>query len=149
MPSPAYQTSNFAFQGAGQFAYQTDDGEQNCGGWDTDFEESRQRRLRRKRLEDERKQQADELQEELDRNLAQLLYEQEQKDAERKDLERLQALSDALMRERTNLPRPILASVMKAHEERTRNALLQLERMIAQMLDEEEAAIIALLLIDD
>ena len=37
---------------------------------------------------------------------------------------------------------------MKAYEERSRNALLQLERVIAQMLEEEEAIVLALLLND-
>ena len=125
--------------------------EQPSGGYAyfNDLEASRQRRIARQRREKERADHEREIQEELDRQLARALYEQERKDAERADLERIQSLADRLMRQRTELPRPILAAVMKAHEERTFNALQQLERVVAQTLEEEEAAIAALLLLLD
>lgn len=125
---------------------------QSSGGgfaYFNDLEVSRQRRLARRRREKELEDQELEIQDILDRQIAQSLYEQELKDIERADLQRIQSLADSLMNQKTDLPRPMLASVMKAHEERTLNALLQLERVISQTLEEEEAVIAAILMLDD
>lgn len=139
--------------GAFQPAYQQviTQSETTSGGWGyyNDFILSRNRRIARQRRERERKDDEREIQQELDRQLARALYEQEQRDEERADLERIQKLADSLMSQKTDLPRPVLASVMKAHEERTRNALQQLERVVAQLLEEEEAIVVAVLLLDD
>lgn len=113
------------------------------------FEYARIRREERRLAEKRRRDDEQEIQDELDRNLAALLYEQELKDAERDDLARIQALADTLMAERTELPRPVLASAMKAYEERTTNALLQLERVISQTLEEEEIAHLHSVLLHD
>lgn len=125
--------------------------DQPSGGWEPlhHFEAARKRRDVRKERERQRQEDAREIQEELDRQIAKTLYEQEQKDAERDDLERIQRLADSLMVQKTDLHRPILAAAMKAHEERTVNALQQLERVISQTLEEEELALLMLLLMDD
>lgn len=114
-----------------------------------DYDAYRQRSSRRKR--DERKTQAEveEIQAELDRNIAQLLHAQEARDAERDELQRIQALADRFAGTRQSVSRRVAASLLKAQEERTRNALQQLSREIERMIEEEEVAVIQLLLNDD
>lgn len=108
---------------------------------------------RRRRLEEERRreEEADEIQAKLDREIAKLLREQEERDAERRDLERIQALADeyAGRASREGVPRSVTAAILRAQEERTFNALQQMQREIDRMFEEEEAHISALLLLDD
>ncbi len=111
------------------------------------IEAIRREKERRKRREKERERELADIELPTDRQIAELLDVQEAKDAERKDLARIQAIADSMMREK-HLPRPILAAVMKAHEERSRNALQQLERMVVQRMEEEEMAALMFLLND-
>jgi len=129
-------------------------GQQASGGspsyaYYNDLDAARQRRLARQRRERERESDEQAIQDEISRKVAKAIYAQERIDAERADLSRIQTLADSLMRQRTELPRPVLAAVMKAHEERTHNSLAQLDRLVAQMLEEEEAVVAALLLLED
>lgn len=122
----------------------------STGGFLSAFDVAAIRRERRLEAARRRKRDEEELAEEaVEQSIAKLLYEQEQKDQERADLSRIQDLADSLMNQKTDLPRPILASVIKAHEERTVNALAQLERLIYQQAEEEEMAILMFFLNDD
>jgi hypothetical protein len=111
------------------------------------------RRLREKRLRDEaeREREAQEIQDETDREIARLLREQEAIDARRAETERLQALADRYAGQamREGVSRRASAAILKAQEERTRNALEQMQREIERMLEEEEVAIAAVLMLDE
>jgi len=106
---------------------------------------ARPRRKKREEIEEE----VADIQEPVSREISKLIRVQEAKDDEREELARLQSMADRYAQPGAEVPRPILASVMKAHEERSKNALEQLRREIERMLDEEEQAVIALLLMDD
>jgi hypothetical protein len=122
--------------------------EQPSGGYSW-YESAHYYRALRRKKQKEREEQEREIQNALDRQIAQLLHDQEIKDAERADLERIQSLADSLMNQKTDLPRPVLASVMKAHEERTFSALSQLERVASDMVEAEDMAIAMILFLDD
>lgn len=129
--------------------YQAIQSQQATGGYGLSiFEYASLRRRKRKQMEKQREEDERQIQEDLDRQIAQTLYEQELKDLERADLTRIQNLADRLMTERTELPRPILASVIKASEERSHNALAQLERLIHRQVEEEEISVLLILLND-
>jgi hypothetical protein len=121
---------------------------ETSGGFFFGFDRHLAERRRRKEREEELKREADEIQAELDREIARLLHEQEARDAERADLARIQALADRYAGTKQPVPRKIAASLLKAQEERTRNSLLQLQREMQQMFEEEEAAVIAVLMMD-
>jgi hypothetical protein len=104
----------------------------------------RQRDEERRRAEEE----AESIQNAMDREIAQLLREQEAKDAERAELARIQSLADRFAGTKQPVTRRVSAALLKAHEERTRNALEQLFREIERMHEEEEMAVIHLLLAD-
>lgn len=91
----AYQDSGFAYQSSG-YAYQ--DGavfEQPSGGWpflytyESELNRRRDEARRRRDLEEE----SERIPDEVDRSIALLLREQEAKDAERQNLERLATLA--------------------------------------------------------
>ena len=123
----------------------------NTGGYGFFNEYDAYRRRRRKREEEERQAriESDEIQAALDREIAMLLREQEAKDAERAELERIQALADKFSGTKQPVSRRVSAALLKAYEERTRNALEQLAREIERMLEEEEMAVLQILLNDD
>jgi hypothetical protein len=125
--------------------------EQPSGGYGffNEYELYRQRRARRKAQERREQEEADEIQADLDRQIAKLLKEQEAKDAERADFARLQRIADAYAGTRQPVPRPIAATMLKAYEERSRNALEQLEREMNRMLEEEEMTVLQLMLNGD
>jgi hypothetical protein len=120
------------------------------GGFYTDVHPilTRGRRRLKERL-DEIEDEAKQIPDKVAREIATLIKVQEAKADDAKELARLQALADRYAKPGVVVPRPVLASVMKAHEERTRNALEQMHREIERMMDDEEQAIIALLLMDD
>lgn len=128
--------------------------DQPSGGWERhhhfyyDFDAHRQRRIDRDRDLERREREAEKL-ETVDREIARLLHEQEAKDAEKADLARLQALADQYAGTRQEIPRQIAATLLKAQEERSKNALEQLAREMERMLEEEEMALMVLLLSDD
>lgn len=119
----------------------------NSGGYFFDIDAHYMRRRVRKQREEELE--LDEIQAETDREIARLLHEQEAKDADRADLERIQAIADRYAGTRQPVPRNIAASLLKAQEERSRNALEQLQREIERQLEEETIAIAAMLLLDE
>lgn len=119
----------------------------NSGGYFYDIDAHHSARSRRKERERELK--LDEIELERDREIARLLHEQEARDADRADLTRIQALADRYAGTRQPVPRNIAAALLKAQEERSRNALEQLQREVERQLEEESIAIAALLLLDD
>ena len=145
--SSAFSTSAFsesAFDFGTVAVVATDTG----GGFHLDFanfEMNRGRRKRREEIEEE----VEAIPDQVAREIATLIKVNEAKDEERADLARLQALADRYASKGVDVPRPMLASVLKAHEERTRNALEQMQREAAHMLEEEEAAVISMLMLDD
>ncbi len=119
------------------------------GGFYFGFDHALAKRNKRKReLEEQRKEQ-ETIEDAQSRELAQLINKQEAKDAEREDLVRLQALADQFSRKGVDVPRPMLASVLKASEERTKASLEQMRRQAERMIDEEEFALIVALMLDD
>jgi hypothetical protein len=143
---PAFQRAGFAFQQE-LAAAATDE---PSGGWIYHaFALHREARRRRKEREEEAKREADEIQAEIDREIARLLREQEARDAERADLARIQSIADQYAGTRQQVPKNISIAMLKAYEERSRNALEQLRREIDRMLEEEELAVMVMLLNDD
>ena len=123
---------------------------QGSGGIWYEFERVRARTRKRKQDEEERKERARKLAS-VDREIAEIIYADEAKKEAAADLKRVQELADkyagSAMRE--GIPRNVASAVLKAQEERTRNALEQMQREIQRMLDDEEQEQIALLLMDD
>lgn len=121
------------------------------GGFYTDFHPvlSRGRRKRLEELIDEIKEESELIPDKTESEISKLLRIQEAKDEERAELSRLQSLADHYAKPGVEVPRPVLASVMKANEERTKNALEQMRREIERMIEDEEQAVIAMLLLED
>ncbi len=140
--SSAFSPSAFSFDDATVVVADTG------GGFHLDFANFEMNRGLRKRVE-EIEEEAQQIPDQVAREIATLMNTQEAKDADRADLARLQALADRYAQRGVDVPRPMLASVLKAHEERTRNALEQMQREAARMLEEEEAAVISMLMLDD
>lgn len=121
------------------------------GGFFYDFERHRAKRRKRIEEEEEAEREAQSIQDKLDREIADLLRVQEAKDAERAELARIQALADKYAGTLISqgVTRRAAAAVLKAQEERTRNALEQMQRELDRMYEEEELAVIHLLLNDE
>jgi hypothetical protein len=122
--------------------------ETNSGGWFVDFDNYAMQRGRRKKRE-EIEEEIESIKDTTTKEIAKLLKEQEAKDEERADLARLQALADRYAQRGVDVPRPMLATVMKASEERTRNALEQMRREMERLIEDEELAVIQALLLDE
>ncbi len=124
---------------------------EGSGGIWFEMERLRERARRRQRRKEDEERETQEIQDARDREIAQLLKKQEAKDEDRAELARIQALADRYAGQamKEGVPRSVATAVLKAHEERTRNALEQMQREIQRLLDEEEQAVISLLLMDD
>lgn len=123
--------------------------DQPTGGFFLGFDHALAKRNRRKKELEDQKREQEEIEDAQAREIAKLISEQEAKDAEREDMARLQALADQFARKGVEVPRPMLASVLKASEERTKASLEQMRRQAERMLDEEEFALIVALMLDD
>lgn len=122
---------------------------QPTGGFFFGFDRHLHLERLRKREEEELAEQRRQIQDETDRQIAELLHAQEAKDAERAELKRLQALADQYAGTKQPVSRRVAAALLKANEERTRNALEQMRREIERMLEEEELVVLQLLLNED
>jgi hypothetical protein len=111
------------------------------GGFWHAYDHVAHERRRRKREEEERAAEAQQIQDDLDRQIAQLMREQEAKDADKADLQRLQKLADAHAGKKLGLPKKVSDALINAYEARTRNALEQLRREIEQAETEELLAV--------
>lgn len=135
--------------GAFQPAYQQVSVEETAGGgfWIYAMRHRMEReRARRRKLEIEAE--TREIEEAQAREIARLLREQEERDAERAELARLQQLADKYSGKRLGLPREVSAALINAQIERTYSSLMQLQRLMVQAMEEEEAMVIALLMLD-
>ena len=123
--------------------------ESNSGGWAffLRYERERDERRRRRREQEEREEEIQRIEDETTRQIAELLRAQEARDAERAELERLQALADRFAGEPLGLPARTRAALLRASERRTLNALQQMQRELDRMFEEEEA--IGLLMIEN
>lgn len=120
----------------------------NSGGFFYDIDHFRSRkRAERDRLERHESDTAH--LEQMEREIAELLRDQERKDLERDELARIQRLADDYSGRNLGLPRRVSASLLKAYEERSRNALEQLQRELERMLEDEEITALMLILNDD
>jgi hypothetical protein len=119
------------------------------GGFYSDFHHLLTRGRKRRQEIEEEAEQVKLIKDETSREIAKILKAEEAQAESKAELARLQALADQYAQIGVPAPRPVLASVMKAHEERSRNALEQMRREIERLFDEEEQAVIALLLMDD
>jgi hypothetical protein len=128
---------------------QTSEPPASSGGFFFGFDRHLAERRRRKEEEEKRRREESDIQADMDREIARLLHEQEARDAERADLARVQALADKYAGTKQPVSRRVAASLLKAQEERTINALEQLQREVARMFEEEEAAVVAALMLDD
>lgn len=123
----------------------------NSGGFFIDFDAYGSRR-RKKRHEaavlDDATQRIDDA---TAREIAELLRAQEERDEERADLSRLQRIADQYAGSglaRQGVPRSVSVAILKAHEERTANALRQMQREVERLMEEDELAVIHMLLDD-
>lgn len=125
--------------------------ESNAGGWGfwNQAEQHRMERERRRKRELEIEEETRDIEEAQAREIAKLLREQEERDADRAELQRLQQLADRFSGKKIDLPKRVASALINAQVERSRNSLLQLQREVAQAMDEEEAILIALLMISD
>lgn len=114
---------------------------QPSGGFWPEYDRYAHERRRRKREEEEAAAEAQAIQDELDRELSQLLREQAAKDADRADLQRLQKLADEHSGKKLGLPKKVSDALINAYEMRTRNSLEQLAREIAREQEDEEMAV--------
>lgn len=122
---------------------------QGAGGLWLDWERIySERRRKRKELEDEKREQ-EAIEDAIDRELAELLRKQAEKDAERADLERLQRLADQYAGKKLDLPKPVRVAILNAQDARTRNSLEQMRRVIEQAQLEEELAVLMVVLESD
>lgn len=122
--------------------------ESNSGGWALFFryEQERERRRRRKRELEEAEEATQELPP-VDKEIAKLLHKQERIDAEREHLERLRTLVREYQPTEA-LPQRVSDAILKAQTRETMAALRQLDKALRQMMEEEEMAVLMLLLND-
>lgn len=139
-------TASMTFGATGTISFTGTALDQNTGGFYYDFDRHREARRRRKRREEEARREADEIQAELDREIARELRKQDAIDADRADLARIQKLADEYAGTRQAVPRAIAATLIKAQEERSRNALEQLQREMERLAEEEDVAALLIIL---
>jgi hypothetical protein len=120
------------------------------GGFFYAFEAQRERarRERQKRLDDEAE--AERIADETAREIAAYLHRQEALDAERRELDRLKSLVDLAARERASeaFSERVQAAYDRATVNMTTSALLAFQRELERQMEEEEYAVL-LLLLDD
>lgn len=119
------------------------------GGLFYHYDEHRRRARREIEEIEERERDTREIQDELDRQIADLLRAQERQDARRAETARLQRLADLFTRRPLNLPPHVLESIERAAERRTYATLQRMQREILRMHQEEEAAVMAALMLDE
>lgn len=113
--------------------------ESNSGGFFFDFDRhSADRRRRRRELEEAEEHEQD-IKDEIDRNIARLLHEQQRKDEERKDLERIRSLVIQHKSESPDIDSErVLKALNEARQKQSRANLERLQREMDRMFEEEE-----------
>jgi hypothetical protein len=119
------------------------------GGWAAFFryEQERERRRRRRRELEEAEEARERIDDPVTQEIAEILQRQEREDARRIELERLRVLASEF-RESAMLPAKVNDAIRRAQERQTVAALMNLDRELRRMLEEEEAAIVMLLVQD-
>lgn len=142
-----------------QLAYQQiapASGPSPSGGWEPRYgflyeyerEMARRSRARKKRKDDE--EEALKVEDQISREIAQLLHEQERKDAERADLQRLKNLVTQYRQIAQAQVSPRVAEAMaRAIAQENFSALQALDRELERMFDEEAMAVLMILLNED
>lgn len=117
----------------------------SSGGWHWASYYERQLAQRRNRRR-EREEAIEEATDEVTAEIAQLLHKQERIDEERAHLERLRAM--ARDNASQDLPPRVLEAIARAQGEATASALRALDREIRRWLEEEEMAVLMMMLND-
>ena len=127
--------------------------EQPSGGWKflSSYESELQRRRTRKKERDELEAETEQIQDELDRNIALLMREQEAKDDKRKDFERLADLArqSADLEAARQYSERVATAYARAIDKGTFSAVEALDRELSRAREEEEFLLTALLLLAD
>jgi len=124
----------------------TTSGDQPTGGWAAynhyDLAlQARERRRRAARLEEE----AEEIQDSLDRQIAVILHQQEELDASREERQRLRELA-ALHGELEAISRRVAEAAARVEQKATESALEALGRELERAREEEDVAALLVLL---
>jgi hypothetical protein len=149
----AYQSSGNAYQNTGS-AYQSDAVvvEETGGGWAPflrGYEKDLERRRRRDRERRELERETDEIQDELDRAIAQELRKQEALDAKRQDLDRLSALAkQADLEAAREYSERVAVAFARAVTQGNFSAMEALDRELQRARDEEEFLMLSMLMDD-
>lgn len=118
---------------------------QNSGGFY--FEEHILRRRKRQQELLEAEKAEEELQDKIEREIAQLLHEQERKDEERRDLERVKSLVSQYGK-LADVSERVSQALLEAQQKETAASYLKLQREFERMLEEEEHAVLMMLIED-
>jgi hypothetical protein len=116
------------------------------GGWYWLYDAELQRRKRRKRELDEAKEAVEKIDDRVDREIAELLQKQQREDEKRQNLERLRSLAAEFPR--SDAPPRVAAALDRVRERQSLSALLKLDKELKRMLEEEELAVMMMLLND-
>jgi hypothetical protein len=116
------------------------------GGFFVAFEREQARRRKRQKELDEAEEAAKEIQEALDREIAQLLHQQEREDERRAELDRLKGLVAKFDRIDDDTNERVVKAFARARAQANVSAYLALERELQRAAEEEEFAILMLLL---
>jgi hypothetical protein len=122
--------------------------ESNAGGWALYFryEQERDRRRRRKRELEEAEDAVEKLPDPVSKEIGLLLQKQEREDERRKELERLRSLVEQFPR--TSLPPKAQKAVERVRERQSLSSLINLEKELRRMAEDEEYAVLMLLIND-
>jgi hypothetical protein len=145
-------TASITFSATGNLTNATPVEQPVGGGWNGlffHFEQHRARGELELREIEERERDTASIQDELDRQIAELLRLQELEDARRAESTRLQRLADMAAAAKPDLPPHVIVAIERAAQRRSYAALQRMQREILQMYAEEEAAVIAALMLDD
>lgn len=131
-PFPAYQQQRVTQDFSGGFLYA--------------YERQMQARARKRRDREEHEEQAKQLKDTIDREIAALLHAQESERERQEELDRLQELIRVHSSERLELSDRAKLAYARALTKATFSALEALDRELQRQLEEEEAAALIILL---
>ena len=119
----------------------------SSGGFWPEYEYRRLLRAKRRREIEEAEEDAKRITDEVTRQIYLLERQKDVEEAEKLDLGRLQKIADRYSGQRLDeLSKPARMAILNAQDARTRNSLEQLRRIIDQQMEEEEMAVIMMLL---
>jgi hypothetical protein len=144
----AFSTSAFS-ESAFDFGTVAVVAETYSGGWfiASAYERQLLERKRRRQEIEEAEEAAESIEDEVSKEIATLLHKQERIDAERDHFEDLRALVRNYQPTEA-LPQRVSDAIAKAQAQETMSALRQLDKELKRMLEEEELAVLLLMLND-